>query len=160
MHVGHATKPRGSVRGDGDAFHVSFLEKLTKSSTRRRRRAIRETPCVGAPCRRLLWRCVWTQAKVECFVPTTSVYWRSRVCAVIMESSSRSGWWAKPEVERDGRWCARASEPAPAPPRPALISLPAAGKRFACAAPCRSAAAGLRRTRIFLDNSSNYLFTS
>lgn len=59
-------------------------------------------------------------------------------------------------VERDGRQCARASEPPPAPARPALISLPAAGKRFACAAPCRPGlrAAGLGRGGDFASGTN------
>lgn len=77
-------------------------------------------------------------------------------------SWSRSHWFSDAPRERDGSRCARASEPPPAPAWPALISLPAAGKLFACATPFRlglRAATALRRTRIFLDKSASNLFT-
>lgn len=162
---GHVARGRASSTV---TVHVSFLEKLSNVAHRRRRRGGgREQFASGAHvCGAVATR------SAHAFVCV--VKWRSNISPLLLGllvftsrrcdnelSSSRSLRSGGTSAERDGRRCAHASEPPPAPARPALISLPAAGKRFACATPCRlglRAASALRRTRIFLDNSTNNLF--
>ncbi|CAH0729849.1 unnamed protein product, partial [Brenthis ino] len=131
-----------------ETLHVNFLEKLSKVAQ-------------------------WCGAAACC--DERAIREALRMCAARRDARahvrhcdnevSRSRSHHRPHIpaERDGRRCARASEPPPAPARPALISLPAAGKQFACAIPRQLALrppTTLRRTRIFLDNSANNLFVS
>lgn len=151
-------------------LHVIFLEKLSKVAQRSGargagalRRAIREAPAH-------VWCLVAIGERIR--VRKVKVEYLSLLFGLLVFTSQRCDNevpWSRSlrplnaPAERDGRRCARASEPPPAPARPALISLPAAGKRFACAAPCwlrPLAPSALRRTRIFLDNSANNLFAS